>query len=1197
MENRSSGPLGQVLARQFGAMIQPAILIALAILLFTPSAMRAQIAGAANIQGTVTDTTGAVVAGAGVTLTDEATQVKRDTKSDASGVYLFPSVPIGTYDVTVVASGFKTYQQKGIVLEVGSSISINASMAVGAKEQTVEVQAEALALQTEDATFKQTIDNTAMDEMPLNGRHMTDLITMAGGASIAPNGDFTGSKYSYQTVSVSIAGGGGNTTLWRLDGGDNQDYMANGNLPYPFPDAVAQFSVESTDLGAQDGGHVGGMVNVVTQSGTNAYHGSAFEFIRNNFIDATNFFSATKDTLHQNQFGGTFGGPIKRNKMFAFAAYQRQRTDQVQSSTQATVPTAANLAGDWSTTDPPPGASANQCNTKTTQMFDPLTGATLAGNKYPSPPTYNAQALALQSHLPAINPALDPNNCGTVFYAIPYLLTDNQFVTRVDYTVSNKQNLYGRYFVDGYQFPAYYDTHNILITTQSGNIERVQTFTLGDAYTITQNVVNAAHISILRRVDNRGYAANDINAATLGVNVYQIQPNGLQLTVAGGKFAIGGGTNSVAHFNDNTGSIGDDLTWVHGKHQFGFGGEWVQNQLNIGNAYEGNGIFEFGGTYSGNGPKGGSVVGDPNLDLMMGTLGPSGTTPAFQQSKKQQNSLRGPIPSLYVQDTYHASPRLTLVAGVRYGPNVMPHDYFNRGVVFNMADFLSNTVSTVFPNAPAGMLYYGDKGVTRQFTKNSYGQFSPNFGVSFDPVGNGKTVIRGGGALMFDNPNFFTAQRNQQNPPFATAVTNTQVSSSGPVLFSSPWSQGAFTTSPFPQPAVPTPSQALYFAQSQYIVMVQQFKPAYTIQWTLSVQREFGHGWQAQVDYIGNTTRHDPVGYTFDPAVFIPGVWGAGGTGCAGIVTTGPAAVKPGAAGTNCSTTGNENSRFLLTQLNPTQGNQIQGSGGGSNIVGDEGTANYNGLISSIQHRLSSTFSILANWTWSKCLNIEDAQGDLAGTTVENPNNLALDYGPCGSDYRHIENVSVVAKSEFNNFNQFAKIVVNNWELAPLVHIQSGAPFTVTSGQDNSLTDIGNDRPNRVAGVNPIAEVKFRKLSGESNREYLNPAAFAQVTAPCGTNLNGCPYLGTYGNVSKNSFRGPKFFQMDAQISRIFPIHESLALDLRLEAFNMLNHPNFANPDAKVSDATFGQVSALASNGTNNTFGARVFQGAIKIKF
>src|ERR1035438_2705332 len=199
--------------------------------------------------------------------------------------------------------------------------------------------------------------------------------------------------------------------------------------------------------------------------------------------------------------------------MFAFAAYQRWVAKQTQAITQATVPTANNLAGDWSNTDPT-AAAGNACSSKAIPLVDPLTGVALAGNKYASAPTYNATALALQKYLPAINPAYDINNCGNVEYAIPYSVTSNQFTTRVDYTVSSKQNVYGRYFVDGYQFPAYFDPHNILITTQSGNIQRVQNFTLGDAYTITPNIVNAAHISIMRRVNNRGYAPNDINAAT-----------------------------------------------------------------------------------------------------------------------------------------------------------------------------------------------------------------------------------------------------------------------------------------------------------------------------------------------------------------------------------------------------------------------------------------------------------------------------------------------------------------------------------------------------------------------------------------------------------------------------------------------------------------------------------------------------------
>ena len=225
-------------------------------------------------------------------------------------------------------------------------------MTVGSQDQKIEVQAEGLALQTEDVSFKQMIDQKEVTELPLNGRQMTSLIQLSGGSAPAPTGDFTGSKYFYQTISVSIAGSGGNTTQWKLDGGDNNDHTSNGNLPFPFPDAVSQFSVESTALGAENGEHSGGLVNVVTRSGTNTYHGTAFEFIRNNIINASNFYSASKDSLHQNQFGGTFGGKIIKDKLFGFAGYQRTQSASSQASTIAYVPSQANLAGDFSKSDP-----------------------------------------------------------------------------------------------------------------------------------------------------------------------------------------------------------------------------------------------------------------------------------------------------------------------------------------------------------------------------------------------------------------------------------------------------------------------------------------------------------------------------------------------------------------------------------------------------------------------------------------------------------------------------------------------------------------------------------------------------------------------------------------------------------------------------------------------------------------------------
>jgi hypothetical protein len=393
---------------------------------------------------------------------------------------------------------------------------------------------------------------------------------------------------------------------------------------------------------------------------------------------------------------------------------------------------------------------------------------------------------------------------------------------------------------------------------------------------------------------------------------------------------------------------------------------------------------------------------------------------------------------------------------------------------------------------------------------------------------------------------------------------------------------GAITTNPFPQPQIPTPGTAQFFPQSQFIVLPTQYHPSYTIQWTASVQQEFGRGWQFQLQYIGNRTVHAPIGLPVSPAIFIPGVWGANGTGCAGIVTTGPAAVKPGAAGTACSTVANQTSRFALTIANPSQGNQYLGGGGGTVLAGDSAFANYNGMVTSIQHRLSSTFSFLANYTWSKCMNIEDAQGDLAGTTVQNPNNPRGDYGPCGSDFRHVENVVIVTKSQFG-LPHFEGLLLNNWEFAPLVHITSGAPFTVTSAQDNSLTDVANDRPNLISGVPVYIHIANRSGNGAANRAYLNPAAFAQIPTSA---------FGTYGNIGRNSFRGLPQYQVDAQVSRIFPLHERLNMTLRLEAFNMLNHPNLATPSATLTSSTFGQISALASGQA-----ARVFQGGVKFVF
>jgi hypothetical protein len=1103
-----------------------------------------QTAGTGSIQGRITDTSEATIPNATVTAIDMATQVKHPGTTDGNGLYSFPNVPIGTYTIEVTAPGFKQYRKSNIVLEVGSSIAVNIGMTVGGVDQVVEVQAESLALQTEDSSLKQTVDAKTVTALPLNGRQMTDLVTLMGGAVNAnENNDVQGSKTFYSSAVISIAGGQGNFTDYRLDGGDHNDYSTNINLPFPFPDAVSEFSVETTDLGAQSGLHPGGLVNVVTRSGTNRWHGSAFEFIRNNFIDATNFFSTTKDTLHQNQFGGTIGGKAIRDKLFFFAGYQRLKSNQSQALTPAYVPTAANLAGDFSVTE------SAACQSTPIQLLDPKTGAVLPGNQI-DPGTFNATALALDKYLPK-----PTNDCGLVTFAIPSELTENQFVTRIDSTINRKNSFYGRYWFDDYQHPAFFSPTNILITGQTGNYERAQSLTLGETYTPTSRLVNTFRATGTRRSISRGPSSTGINPSTLNIDMYSTAPVSLNLQVTN-KWTIYSG--APATFVVNTFAFADDVTWVHGKHQIGFGGEFVRSEFNENNVYQGNGAFTFSGVYSQFGPAGQSAGGtgaDANLDFLTGSMN------SFQQSNAQEDALRAPIPSLYVMDTYHPSRKVVLTGGVRWSPEFFPTDYFGRGSTFSMSNFLSNTVSAVYPNAPAGSLFYGDKGVSKSFTKNSLWQFSPRVGVTVDPNGNGKTVFRMGAAMVYDTVNFFMGQNMNENPPFSESIANNPVNA--PLNFSSPWSNGTVTTNPFPAPAKPTPS-VLFQTGSQYIILSPQYHPPVMLQYTASIQQEFGRGWQFQIDYIGNRTNYNSYALPLSPAIYIPGTCN----------------------GSQCSTLGNTSSRFALSLANPVAGPYYAGGGQGSTLVATGANASYNGVITTLQHRLSSSFVFMANYTWSHCIDIADNVGDTQAVTVQDPSNIKGDRADCGFDFRHIFNTTLVATSHFRATGLLSQLV-NHWELSPLIHATDGAPFTVFTGVDNSLTDNLTDRPNRVNGIPVYTHKKI--LSGQSaNAQYINVSAFTPNA------------IGTFGNVGRNAYRGPKFLQVDSALNRIFPLHENLALVLRLEAFNVLNHPNFATPE---SNGYIGQSTSLASSSfgqitaTTNNYGARIFQGAIKVTF
>jgi hypothetical protein len=1136
----------------------------------------AQSAGTASVTGTVTDPTGAIVSNATVTLTSTERNTTRSVTTDQTGLFSLPNVSVGPFSLKVVAAGFETSVRQG-VLEVGNALSLNVQLTVGAAAaEQVEVMAAGAAIETETSTFKQVIDSARITEMPLNGRQATQLVLISGGAVNAPGNDMVGSKNYASSVVINVAGGQGNYNNYMLDGGTYTDVFTNVNLPYPFPDALREFSVESNSLPARSGLHPGALVNGVTNSGSNQFHGTVFEFIRNNIINANNFYSGL-DTLHRNQFGGTIGGAIKKDKLFFFGGYQGTRERKLSAQTHVCLPTAAELTGDFS-------QMGGNCKVNATNIIDPVSGVNIGatatgGNntRHLSATTpISTQALNLLKLVQATGS--DANGYTAVQLAANY--NESQYIGRVDYTLNQRQSTYVRYFLTNYFAPAFYQPTNLLVTTSAGNDERVQSATAGHVWTVTPHIVNTFTATWDRRRDNRGPTAGGVNAAgALNVGVYEYVPADLRLAITNG-FSVGCGTCSPGHFNTWSDGFNDDVEWSHGKHEVAFGAELIRAGQNVSAGYLQNGNFNFTGTASG---AGGS--GEGMIDFLTGTLSTNGTTYAYSQSAAQKNNYRQWIFGAFAQDTIHITGRLTANVGVRWEPNLFQNDQKNRGANFSMQNLLAGKTSSVYQNAPAGAMFAGDTGVSNKFTNNNLGQFSPRLGLTFDPTGKGKTVVRAGAAIMYDSPALYTTQRSAANAPFATEIDLT-----GNQSFASPWASnvnpvtGQVGWNPYPLNSPATKTDV--FPLSAFWVMVpQQVKMPVVYQWTASIQQELGKGWSLSLNYLGNENAHFWLGQAFNQPVYIPGTWDGTATGCGGMQVT--AAMKM-TVGSACSSTLTPNyyGRSTLSLANKTLN---QGNPWGSYyaytsaMIYPYATSSYNGGIAALQHRMSHNYSVLVNYTYSHAIDTGDAPGDIAANTFMVPTNPRLDRAAAGFDIRHIINASVVARSDFKTTNRLLRMAANGWELAPLVRILSGSPFNVTSGSDISRTGMGNDRPNVVAGQSFTTGKQVyasTSTANPTNRAYFNPAAFTTSTVA----------IGSFGNAGRNILRGPKYYNVDASLNRTVKVYDRLNMNIRLEAFNLFNHPFFnAFTTANPTSSSFGYATGAAD--------PRLMQAAVKFNF
>jgi len=1075
------------------------------LLLASCAAIWAQSAATSQVSGTVLDPTGATVPEARITLTQTDTGLVRNAVSGSDGRYVVPSLPSGPYKLEISKQGFNTFVQTGIVLQVNTNPAIDAVLKVGSVTEQVLVEAATTMVETHTTSVGQVIDSSRVVDLPLNGRNPTELIYLTGAANLAPPADLVSAKNYPGEAPISIAGGMATGATYTLDGGTHNDPFNNLALPLPFPDALQEFKVETSALPAQYGQHSAGAINAITKSGTNEIHGDLFEFVRNYKFNARNFFQPVRDSLKRNQFGGTVGGPIKKDKLFFFAGYQGTIIRSNPTAANGVVPTAQMMSGDFST------IASKTCQTSNAvQLYDPGSAPVAAGRL----PFVGNQIPRTQFSTPAVNmikfyPVPTDTACGRESFSTKSAQDEHMGVAKGDYQISSKQSVFLRYFVSHSLQPTPYDGVNPLSMTSSGADDLVNSGVFGHTWVLSPTMINAFRATFNRSAVTKTQTPT-FDGPSLGIKMHTLVPGHIVLSMTGGPTSAA--ITSYPAFDPTTGfQFADDFNIIRGKHQFAFGGNWIRQLQYVFGPLNGDGVINFNGSFTGGALN---ATGLGMADFVLGRVN------TFSQGGIQYAYERYHNVGLYAQDNWKVTSHLTLNYGLRWEPYIggsMPLGYvmhFDRGL------FDQNVHSSVYPTAPAGVLFPGDKAfdTNGRPSHTKLNDFAPRLGVVWDPKGNGRMTVRLSWGILYDIPHTLFAYGFSQAPPWAATI-----GLSG-VALADPWANYA-GGDPFP---LNLSKNATFPTFSSYTSYPLDLKVPYLQQWNLSVQKQIGASWLFSGSYLGNSTTHLWAEAPINAAVNVPG-----------------------------ATTQNQNQRRVLYLANPAQGQYF----GVIHQLDDGSTASYHAMLLSAQHRVANHFSVLANYTLSHCIS-GPFSSELDGAGYGNPANRNADRGNCaGIDHRHLVNISALQEApRFSD--KILRAIASDWKFSEIIRVQSGSFISVAAGVDAALNgNAGGQRANFIGG-DPFANATCAATTLFCV-PYLSPASFKT------------PATGTYGNLGTANIQGPGAFQFDLSVVRSFTVREKQRVEVRGEAFNLLNHYRPGNPAASISSpASFGQITA-----------------------
>ncbi len=1085
------------------------------VLLLTSAAAWAQ--ATAQLNGTVTDDSGAVLPGVTVTATQTDTQFTRTVVTDGTGSYVMPNLPTGPYRLDVSLQGFRSYVQTGIVLQVGATPTINASLGVGNLEETVSVEAAAPLVDVRSSGISEVVENERIMELPLQGRQVTDLILLAGAAveTGRPN------NRSFQGgVNIAVAGGLSFGVSYVLDGAMHNDPQNAAGLALPFPDALQEFRVATSGLSADNGVRSGASVNAVTKSGTNRLSGNAFEFYRDHRFNATSRFAGIgpdgkrmDDGLTRHQFGGTLGGPIARDKLFFFGAYQGTKTQQTPASLLARVPTAAMLAGDFTAF----ASAACQAGR------DVVLRAPFVNNRI-NPALFSPGAVNLAGRLPSTS---DP--CGETLYSIPLDRSEGQAVARIDYQRSANHSVFGRYMATmDKSLAAFSRTNNPLTTTEPALDNLQQAVTVGDTRVFGSNMVNSLRFAFNRTAVDRQNAFFD--PSDLGVKAYSYVPDQMTLNVTGG-FSIGASTAAKGIAQNNTYNLNDDLSLVRGNHQLGVGVSAAHWRVDQQTWARGSGQWDFNG----------QITGLAMADFLVGRVG------VLDHSGLTGITFHQRYLGAYVQDAWRATSRVTINGGVRWEPFFGQN--LERGAIseFSRDDFSNNVRSTVFRNAPAGLRYPGDPGFPgKTGLDRKWWNVAPRAGAAWDVRGDGRLALRSSYGLSYDYPTGEFLSNPAAAPPFGNRIRLTDP----PGGFDNPYGH---LPGGDPHPIVPGPN-AEYPLGGTFASIRPDLNAPRIQSWNVTVEKQLGAVWQTSASYLGRYSDR---------------LWGLQAVNYGVFMGLGPCTIQ-GVSYAVCTTNANLQQRRVLSLSgeNPAAAPVI----GILDAFTDEGTQSYRGVRLSIQRRAASGVSFNANYTLSRCFGLEMNTSAQFGATYTDPADPAHDRGHCDQDRTHIANATVGAQTpQFGN--PILRTLASDWSVSGIFSIRSGSWLSVGTGQDTAFSGISAQRANQVSD-DVYGDPEFDAQGRIAN--YLNRAAFAT------------PAPGTIGNSVRNSIGGPGYWNgIDLALRRVIAFSNTQNVELRVEAFNLVNSFNWGNPETNFNSGQFGRITAQAGNPRIMQFGVK----------